>query len=825
MRMRRVLLLGLLATCASPAALAVEGLLATRPGSFDPITREAGEPKFHIPPDSRLARNEHPRFLLTKQDLDVLRSRLSDSRLAAEFQALKRQAGEAWKGESGGCKHALAWKLTGDRKYLDAIKGSPQFKRPSFIFGWAATMDLIWDDLTPEERRELSDLVAQAVARDGSLYWRPTLHLASVFYEGGQGPNDAALLARMQHDFDQTLIRWTDKLNRWSAGRGGSDMSHGYNGEHAYWEPLVAAIAWSHSTGEDYLARADFARYQSPFYWYHFLPGTSPLTVEKIGVTRSADDAGAVSPGHTGANQLLFLTFTRENDGLGLVWMEKFRSQEPPWAKDREALGRFLWWDPDKQPIDPTTLPTTRLFPTSGHVTMRSDGSETATFATFRCGRYGEIDGAWGRNNADNLSFTIRKCGPLAIDSGPVHGQNATVLKFLGEGSDSGIPAIGNYGRQTIAHNSITVGESEYVHHDWRGNPTGDVVRRGGQSVPQAESWWSRWGFDEPQADFMEGRITAYRTHPLYDYACGDARYSYPPDWGVEQITRQFVYLKPDVFVVYDRLVLEDPHKLPCWMLHTLREPQATGPEQVLDAPQIGPQFLWDGKERIAHPDPGGHVAMSGDGFRVESGSPGEAGQGWLSVRTILPADDQCQRKKIGGKGHEFEVAGVQYGLADEGYRLADDPYAVRSTIGLLGWRVELRPTEPSRNVEFLHVMQAGLDGQSPTAIDGATHRLTPETCELTIRQGNRRFVLSLNRTGKRGGSIAVNDSAAEIQQPLPEDIEDDWRYFQNDPHFELWQTDPRYRVVTGGPPTPAASGSDAGFSVENADSPPRPAR
>ena len=61
-----------------------------------------------------------------------------------------------------------------------------------------------------------------------------------------------------------------------------------------------------------------------------------------------------------------------------------------------------------------------------------------------------------------------------------------------------------------------------------------------------------------------------------------------------------------------------------------------------------------------------------------------------------LPGRDECERKKIGGKGHDFEVAGVQYGLADEGYQLADDPYAVRSTIGLLGWRVELRPKTPS---------------------------------------------------------------------------------------------------------------------------------
>jgi hypothetical protein len=796
---RKIVLLAVLFAGPWQGAFAVEGMLATRPDAFQRVALEAGRPRFSIPAGCRLARNEHPRCLLAREDLDVLRARLADGRLAAEFRAVLRQAGGAWRPESGGCQHALAWKLTGDRRYLEAIQHSPEFQRPSFLFGWAATLDLIWDDLTPEERRMLSDRVAQAIVRDGSLYWRPTLPLVSVFYEGGSGPNDAVFLTRLQRDFEETLVRWTDKLNRWAAGRGGSDMSHGYNGEHAYWEPFVAAIAWSHATGEDYLGRADFARYQSPFYWYHLLPERNPLAVEKIGVTRTVDDSSAVTPAHCGANHLLFLTFVREHDGLGLAWMEKFRSQEPAWSQDREALGRFLWWDPDQQPLDPDTLPTTRLFPTSGHVTLRSDWSEQATFATFRCGRFGEIDGGWGRNNADNLSFTIRKGGPLAIDSGPVHGQNTTVLKFLGEGSDSGVPAIGNYGRQTIAHNSITVGDGEYVHRDWRGRPTRDVVRRGGQSVPQAADWWRAWGFAEPQAEFQEGCITAYRTHPRYDYACGDARFSYPPEWGVKEMTRQFVYLKPDVFVIYDRLTLADPDQRPCWMLHSLREPRATGSEQALTTAEIGPQFFWNGREQVPHPSPGGHVRMAGDGFDVESGSPGKQGSGWLRVRTFLPAESECQRKKIGGRGHDFEVAGVQYGLADEGYRLADDPYAARSTIGLLGWRVELRPTTAATTVEFLHVLQVGTTGQTPEAVQDATQQLTATTATLTIRQGGSRFVLTLNRSGRRGGEIAVQDPQTNLRESLPEQVEDDWRHFQADSHHHLWQTDPRYRVVIGG--------------------------
>jgi hypothetical protein len=775
---------------------AAEGLRATKTNVFAPVTIEFGQPKFNIPPNSALARNEHPRFLLGKDDLAILRQRLADPRLAPEFQALKKQCQGTWSSESGTWKHALLWRLTGETNYLEAIRRSPEFKRPNWVLGWAATMDLIWDDLPIEERRELSDLVAHAIAKDGSLYWRPTLHLVSVFFEGGQGPHDLLFLERMKSDFDQTVVRWTDKLNRWAAGRGGSDMSHGYNGEHAYWEPFAAAIAWSHATGEDYLSRAAFSKYQSPFYWYHFVPELHPLTVEKIGVTRTADDASAVTPGHSGANHLLFLTFTREQDGLGLAWMEKFRTQEPAWSKDREALGRFLWWDPNQRALDPATLPTSRLFPTSGHVTMRSDWTSNATFATFRCGRYGEIDGAWGRNNADNLSFTIRKRGPLAIDSGPVHGQNATVLKFFGKGDDSAIPVIGNYGRQTIAHNSITVGEQDFVHHDWRGRATDNVVRRGGQSVPQAQAWWGQWGLPGPQRDFMAGQIIAYRTHPSYDYACGDARFSYPPQWGVQEITRQFVFLKPDVFVVYDRLVLADPAKPPCWMLHSLREPKANGDERALRPQEIGPQFLWNGTEKVPHPHPGGHVRMGGDGFQVDSGSPGKPEGGWLNVRTLYPPAGDCDRKKIGGRDHDFEVANVQYGLAEEGYKMADDPYAARSTIGVLGWRVELRPLTGSKTVEFLHLLQVGVAGQMAQAVRTATCRTTPDVHVVTLRLGEQQFVLTLNRTGPRAGTIRVEGPQTHLDQPLPQAVEDHWRQFKDDPNFKAWVSDPRYRVV-----------------------------
>ena len=233
-------------------------------------------------------------------------------------------------------------------------------------------------------------------------------------------------------------------------------------------------------------------------------------------------------------------------------------------------------------------------------------------------------------------------------------------------------------------------------------------------------------------------------------------------------------------------------------MIHTVREPKATGAGKSLTPTEIGPQFLFNGKEQIPHPSPGGHVSMDGEAFSVESGGPAKPDGGWLTARTLFPPPAEVERKKIGGRDHDFEVANVQYALADEGYKQANDRYTVGSTIGLLGWRVELRPKTPSRTVEFLHVMQAGVEGAKPESIVNATCQSTPESHVVTVRQGEQVFTLKLNREGAVGGSITINGGQANVAEPLPKAIEDHWRNYRADPSYKLWMTDPRYRAVIG---------------------------
>jgi len=62
----------------SLAAAAVPQLLIIDSGKLAPVTMDGDSPRFHIPAGSRLARNEHPRIVLVKEDLAALRQRAEE---------------------------------------------------------------------------------------------------------------------------------------------------------------------------------------------------------------------------------------------------------------------------------------------------------------------------------------------------------------------------------------------------------------------------------------------------------------------------------------------------------------------------------------------------------------------------------------------------------------------------------------------------------------------------------------------------------------------------------------------------------------------------
>ena len=186
---------------------------------------------------------------------------------------------------------------------------------------------------------------------------------------------------------------------------------------------------------------------------------------------------------------------------------------------------------------------------------MRSDWTADATYALFRCGRYGEIDGAWGRNNADNLHFIINKRGILAADTGAVHSLNNAALALPARRSTATPAAHPGVcppdHRPQLDHRGQRAAGAARLERRLAGDRTQRrPIADPGQDVVEAVGTVRAQGRRPAVPGGADRRL---RNVALFDYAAGDATHSYPPT-RVKSITRQFVYLRPDTFVVFDRV-------------------------------------------------------------------------------------------------------------------------------------------------------------------------------------------------------------------------------------------------------------------------------
>jgi heparin/heparan-sulfate lyase len=123
-------------------------------------------------------------------------------------------------------------------------------------------------------------------------------------------------------------------------------------------------------------------------------------------------------------------------------------------------------------------------------------------------------------------------------------------------------------------------------------------------------------------------------------------------------VLRQFVFVPPDHFVIFDRVTSTKPDYKKVWLLHTAREPRV-------------------------------------DDLMFQA----EQGEGRIMCRTMLPED--AVLTKIGGTGKQFWADGRNWPLP-EGYRTSD-------TTELLGqWRMEVSPGSAKTEDLFLHLIQVG---------------------------------------------------------------------------------------------------------------------
>ncbi len=367
------------------------------------------------------------------------------------------------------------------------------------------------------------------------------------------------------------------------------------------------------------------------------------------------------------------------------------RARLAVWVRD-ELLTRHehdsYWW-----PIAPLLVtraaelpapagpderwPLARNFQTKGTIFMRSGWTADDTHVVFVAG--GEID---SHRHYDQGHFVIYHRGFLALDAGTY--GNRTRSDHLTE-----------YFYRTVAHNSIL------IHAPADADEPARVWGGPGRTLDGGQSAYG-------------GQQIAFETNDRYTYAAVDMTRAYHRAKAGE-VTRQFLFIYPDTFVIFDRVHARQPDYDKAWLLQTAREPELLG----------------DGRT-----------------FRVEQA------EGVMLGRAVFP--DDAHLELVGGPGREFYSAGRNW-----------EPDTSRDFHELWGeYRIEVQPGEARRRDHFLHVLRVG---------DASLTRLEIEPIEddehLGVRfdhQG-RAVEVRLRPTGEPGGRIRIG----EVEQALTDRVQE----------------------------------------------------
>jgi hypothetical protein len=575
--------------------------------------------------------------------------------------------------------------------------------------GCFTALDWLWNDLTPEARREIGGGLLEHV--------REMLHKPGIVYrnEGGivdgnygvnnvawfaglalfrEGIDDAAASEALAKGYETYQKMFEHRAAAAGDDGGGASATLGYLlGEYpnADWNFLHT---WRSAVGEDIAARRpyDYSSLLPVYVLWNWLPGDCEFG---YGDTPHLTNALRTTALYGHLSQIMRFFSGRHPELAALAARVRARvggSTNTSWF-----IHPFLAADARPAPAANRRLPgpLARHFEGMGQVIFRSGEGVEDTYALFACG------GSLAQHrHLDADHFTIYHKGFLALDSGTRQGNTDNLQ---------------NYFAQTEAHNCVMIkmpGEPPVPY--WNGQVFGNG---GGQNKA------------------VGSRVVAFETSGDFAYAAGDATPVYAPE-KCELAVRQFVFLPPSHFVVFDRVTSTRDEYAKRWLLHLANEPAPAG-------------------ERA---------------WRADQGS------GRIFCRTLLPADAVLET--IGGPGKEFVADGVNYPIdaGPSGERLRNEFPVGKLTYSevpeLMGrWRVEVRPGAPRREDVFLHLIEVGDPGL--TKMCPSRVREAGDAVELDFEAGARSVTLRFAARGPVGGSIRIRRGAATlVDRPLISSVE-----------------------------------------------------
>lgn len=480
--------------------------------------------------------DDFPRLIITRQNLDdlILKSktthkhlfdltvRLADDFLAGEPPPLQnasntyRRIGETM--PSLGVAYLVTKEnkyLTGAEKWIKALldvptwEGSANLGRSAWVTGIAQLYDWLYHDLKEDTKKRIIARLkeeAQIIMNTAASHRALSNHLLIETSAVGT----TGLILPEEDPSRDSLLKQADEWTGYIIRNAPLDGSWGEGVQ--YWQYGLGYFL-------RFLEGAQTSGHHNYFPEYEWLKKTGrfPLHFSMPDqLTRVLNFGDCGTDAYIPAC-LLYLPASKYRDGVVQDFAVKIQAVEP----HKLTWFDFLTFDATIQVIDYKTVEQEfHHFDDHGFVTMRSSWNEDATFAGFRCGpgpghanqkkpdRVANRGFGPGHQHPDINNFVIYSNGTwLAIDPGYVQ------LK------------------ETRNYNTLLV--------------NGYGQAGAGEKWLDYETFQSR----EPAP-----KIMLAESSPGFDYVIGNAGNIYVDEAGLEYFERQLMFVKPNLFIIADRL-------------------------------------------------------------------------------------------------------------------------------------------------------------------------------------------------------------------------------------------------------------------------------
>lgn len=631
--------------------------------------------------------------------------------------------------------YALMYVLTGDSSHCDtaaSLIASTDGEALAMAFDWC------YDVLTDTQKTDFANALV-SIGNSGIVDWAggraPThincdaagdvseLPFAAVSLYGQDTANSIYFLDEFSNYYlDESYSKAV--IPNWDeTGGGGHMLGGGYDYDNGLDCLLMPLHILSVGTDQDVLNSSEHLKNAGLFYLYNLPSGFNGYNYYV--------PLGDGDLGYGATHQRIIIHQAYAYRDSYTQWLQKQLDNVELRYKDC-ASGNYcsavksrvwrdmLWDDPSLQMVHPQDLPDVRFFDSRGAVYMRSgwDFSGTSSTDIWSDFRVSKND---VHLHADQGAFRIwRGDDRLAIDSG-----------YYDYGGCSAGNHYNRYYRQTISDNSLLINMPGEI---WEHSSCGNFTTYGGQKKSGGSG--ALMGSRQPGGDYARGFIDRFEDSADYAYSYGDFTKAYSDtgddqgaDVKTDQVQRAYLYLKPDVFVVFDRVNAIDSSYKKTWLLHTA------------EMPAIEDSGNWAQGTENSY---GGTAGMSGTDIGHLSASTGNSK---LYIDVLLPSEHTIT--KIGGpdSSGNYNTAGAYEFYVDGSNAFSIDPIGPQNG----RWRIEVSPQNPSEFDNFLHVLY-------PTSSSGTmfpTSSIESSNGELIgalIEKSGNPWVTMFGKTGDVSG-------------------------------------------------------------------------